>query len=222
MKKSNKVIILDNGHGQETPGKRSPDGLFREYKWTRDFAKILKTELEEWGYTVFILVPEDHDVGLTARATRANKICEEYGVQNCILLSIHNNAAGDGTKWYDATGWEAFTTIGKTKSDLLAELLYEEISWQNIKVRKDIVDGDSDKESSFTIIKKTLCPAVLTENLFMDSKNDVEFLNSEVGINKLLKAHVAGIRRYFEDPQGTRDSWLIDNISWEKYWSQKT
>ena len=218
----NKVIILDNGHGQETQGKRSPDGLFREYRWCRNFVKRLKTELEEWNYIVFNLVPEDHDVGLTARANRANKICERYGTQNCILISIHNNAAADGNQWYNATGWEAYTHPGKTKSDLLAELLYQEIDLLDIKTRKDTSDGDSDKEARFTILTKTHCPAVLTENMFMDSKKDIEFLNSEVGINKLLKAHVAGIRRYFEDPQGTHNTWLNRNTNWEKYWSQKT
>lgn len=222
MKKSNKIIILDNGHGQETPGKRSPDGLFREYRWCRDFVKRLKYELEIFGYTTIELVPEDDDISLSKRANRANEICKEYGVENCILISIHNNAAGDGAKWYEASGWECYTTPGTTKSDRLAELLYEEILWNNIKIRKDVSDGDYDKEANFTIIKKTLCPAVLTENLFMDSKKDVEFLNSEVGIIKLLKSHVGGIRRYFEDPQGSRDSWLMENIGWDNYWAQMT
>ena len=26
-------ILIDNGHGVETPGKRSPDGRFREYAY---------------------------------------------------------------------------------------------------------------------------------------------------------------------------------------------
>ena len=30
------LIMLDNGHGVETPGKRSPDGRLREYSYTRD------------------------------------------------------------------------------------------------------------------------------------------------------------------------------------------
>lgn len=216
-----KMIILDNGHGIETPGKRSPDGLFREYKWCRDFVKRLKLELEEWGYNVTILVPEDHDVRLSSRATRANNICKEYGIQNCILISIHNNAAGNGEEWYNATGWEAYTTHNKTKSDKLADLLYQEINLQDIKTRTDLSDGDYDKESNFTILYKTYCPAVITENMFMDSKEDVEFLNSETGILKLLKAHVAAIRRYFEDCYGTHDSWINDNQNWEKYWNIK-
>ena len=30
--KKNSIIISDNGHGLETLGKRSPDGMFREYE----------------------------------------------------------------------------------------------------------------------------------------------------------------------------------------------
>ena len=34
------------------------------------------------------------------------------------------------------------------------------------KIRSDWGDGDYDKENQFTILSKTLCPAVLTENFF--------------------------------------------------------
>nr|DAT77575.1 MAG TPA: MurNAc-LAA [Caudoviricetes sp.] len=30
------LVILDNGHGVNTPGKSSPDGRLREYKYTRE------------------------------------------------------------------------------------------------------------------------------------------------------------------------------------------
>lgn len=209
-----KVVILDNGHGENTSGKRSPDGLFREYQWTRMFVKRLKSLLEKEGYIVFDIVPEEQDISLTARANRANAIIAEYGAKSCVFISIHNNAAGNGNNWYKATGWEAFTTIGNTNSDRLAQLLYEEIELQNIKIRKDITDGDYDKECNYTVIFKTNCPAVLTENMFMDSKEDINFLNSEEGIEKLLNGHINGIRRFFEDRNGTHSSWLKikDNI----------
>ena len=213
-----KIIILDNGHGQETPGKRSPDGLFREYSWTRNFVQRLKYELEYFGYKTIILVTEDEDISLSERSSRVNDLCK---LHDCILVSIHNNAAGNGNAWYNVTGWEAYTSPGNTKSDILAELIYEEIEAEGIKTRKDNSDKDSDKEANFTILTKTKCPAVLTENMFMDSKIDIEFLNSEVGINKLLKAHTGGLRRYLECPERHRNDWLKDNIGWDEYWSQK-
>jgi N-acetylmuramoyl-L-alanine amidase len=220
-KSKDKLIILDNGHGITTPGKRSPDGNFREYKWCRDFVKLLKYELEEWGYNVALLVPEDDDISISARIVRANKLCDAYGVSNCILISIHNNAAGNGDKWYNVTGFEAYTSPGRTKSDTLAEFIYEEIEREGIKVRKDEADGDADKEATFSILSKTRCPAMLTENMFMDSERDVEFLNSDEGKDKLLKAHIIAIRRYFEDFSGTFDTWLSHNTNWTLYCNKR-
>jgi N-acetylmuramoyl-L-alanine amidase len=210
--RKNKIIILDNGHGQETPGKRSPDGLFREYRWTRMFVKRLKEKLEICGYTVFDIVPELTDIGLSTRAARANKICEKYGAGNCVFISIHCNAAGGDGKWHNATGWSAWTTNGKTNSDKLAELLCEECEVEGIKLRKDTSDGDKDWEKNFTVIYKTNCPAVLTENMFMDNHSDVEFLNSEEGIERLLRVHLFGIRRWFEDRTGSHDHWLAQQM----------
>ena len=195
--KKNKIVILDNGHGDETPGKRSPDGTFREWRWNRDFVKKLQVRLENEGYTVFVIVPEDNDISLTARANRANKIINEYGAGNCIFISIHVNAAGIGN-WMNATGWSAWTTKGKTNSDKLAECLCNACALEGIKLRTDISDGDKDYEANFTVIYKTNCPAVLTENLFMDNKSDLAILKSEEGIEKLLNIHVNGINAYFD------------------------
>ncbi len=37
---------------------------------------------------------------------------------NIILISLHVNAAGDGTKWMNATGWSCYTCKGQTESDI--------------------------------------------------------------------------------------------------------
>ena len=200
MTKNSKVIIIDNGHGIDTPGKCSPDKSFFEWRWNRMFANRLKYELDELGYNAIILVPEETDLGLTARATRANKICDAYGVGNCIFISVHCNAAGSDGQWHNATGWSAWTTVGKTNSDKLAECLCNECELEGIKLRKDMSDGDKDWEKNFTVIYKTKCPAVLTENMFMDSKTDLEFLKSDEGVRKLLNIHVGGIHKYFNGP----------------------
>lgn len=204
MKKSNEfwngwVVILDNGHGVNTPGKRSPDSSFFEWEWNRMFVKRLTPELEILGYKVFTIVTEDIDVGLSERANRANKIIAEYGADKCIFLSIHCNAAGNG-QWMDATGWSAWTTKGQNNSDKLAECLCDASEIVGIKLRKDLVDGDKDYEKNFTVIYKTNCPAVLVENMFMDSKSDLAFLQSEEGVEKLLNLHIIGIQKYFGEP----------------------
>ena len=42
-------ILLDNGHGFDTPGKRSPDGHFREYAYNRYLAFLIRERLSALG-----------------------------------------------------------------------------------------------------------------------------------------------------------------------------
>ena len=72
-------ILLDNGHGENTAGKRSPDGLFREYKYAREIAEDIERELRAKGYDVERIVKETIDVPLEERARRVNEICGRLG-----------------------------------------------------------------------------------------------------------------------------------------------
>ena len=100
-------VILDNGHGRDTAGKRSPDGRLREYAYTREMARRIAQDLKRQGIDVSLLVPEDTDVPLKERVERANRIYAETGKQ-AILVSIHVNAAGNGSTWFSARGWSVF------------------------------------------------------------------------------------------------------------------
>ncbi|MCS2601713.1 MULTISPECIES: N-acetylmuramoyl-L-alanine amidase [Bacteroides] len=190
-------ILIDNGHGENTPGKRSPDGKLREYLYAREIAESVERALRAKGYDVERIVHEIIDVPLAERARRVNEICARYGATNVLLVSIHCNAAGNG-EWMSARGWSAYTSKGKTKSDELATMLYEEAE-QNFagqKIRRDNSDGDPDWEENFYILVKTKCPAVLTENFFQDNKEDVAFLNSDEGKQAIIKTHVDAIIKY--------------------------
>lgn len=186
-------VLIDNGHGSNTKGKRSPDGRLMEYAYTREIADMLVYELKKLGIDAERIVREELDVPLSERCRRVN----EYKASEAILISIHCNAAGSGN-WMNARGWEAWTSVGKTKADKLATCLYnaaEEVL-DGMKIRKDTSDGDEDKESDFYILKHTKCPAVLTENLFQDNKEDVDFLLSAEGKKAIVNLHVQGIRKY--------------------------
>lgn len=207
-KKSNIKILIDNGHGTNTPGKRSPwcaakakpEIEFYEYKWNREIAKPIVDELVRRGYDAELLVKEENDISLTERANRVNAFCKKLGAANCILVSVHSNAAGNGSEWMKAKGWSAYTTKGTTKSDKLAEALYDEAE-KNFKgraIRKDMSDGDRDWEANFTIIYKSLCPSVLTENFFYDNPDDVSYILSASGREAVIKTHVDGIINYIK------------------------
>lgn len=203
-KKSRFVILIDNGHGNDTNGKRSPaepdypqGGRLLEYKYAREIASAVQSQLVSLCYDARLLVPETNDVSLTERARRANLVCAKEGSMNVILISIHCNAAGNG-QWLNARGWSAFTSRGTTRADAIANFLYAEAERQFVgqKIRKDMSDGDPDWEEGFYILRKTVCPAVLTENFFQDNKDDVEYLLSAEGRSAIIATHVNGIVNY--------------------------
>lgn len=202
-------VLIDNGHGKETAGKRSPDGTLREYQWAREIAERIEYELKSRHIDAERIVKEETDVPLSERVWRVNQIAERLGTDNVILISIHCNAAGSDNKWHDARGWSVWTSVGQTKSDKLATLLWAEMdarlsvykaSFNGSKTQKpmraDLSDGDPDLEANFYILKNSKCPAVLTENLFQDNEQDVKFLLTESGKKAIVDAHVAGILRY--------------------------
>ena len=164
--------------------------------------KKLKQQLKAEGYTnIYIVNPEDIDVPL---ATRKNRINNKYadarkkGMKG-FMISIHVNAAGNGP-WMNARGWSGWTSKGQTGGDKLADKLYEAanevLTPFNQRIRKDMSDGDPDWESNFYILKNTNCPACLTENMFQDNKEDVDWLLSEEGKQAITDIHVKGIKKY--------------------------
>lgn len=187
------TVILDAGHGMETPGKRSPkwpDGsqLF-EWEFNRDIVKRIQKQLDKSGIKYQILVPENKDISLQERVRRANKIYNDTK-KKCFGISVHANAGG-------GTGFEVYTSVGKTKSDDIATIVWEEmkIEFPSKKMRLDTSDGDVDKESNFYILKNTKSPFVLTENFFMDNYNDCQLILSESGRQKIANAHVRAIKK---------------------------
>lgn len=209
------IVILGTAHLGTTPGKCSPDGKFRECEYSREIVKMIKEDLYKKGITAVIdyepLQPNAKMKGATAkqeqsreltwRANYVNSLCSKYGTSNCIYVSVHVNAAGADGQWKSARGWSVYTSPGKTKSDTLATYLYNEAKSilppdSKYYVRSDFSDGDPDYESNFYVLTKTRCPAVLTENLFQDNKQDVTFLTSEEGKQKIVDIHVQGILKY--------------------------
>ena len=200
-----KTIILGTAHLKSTPGKCSPDKKFFEYKYSREVCKAVKAILEDSGYKVFIDIEDDdlpntnQSKELCLRCKVVNDLQKVY--KNCIYVSIHVNASSSDGKWHNATGWEAYTSVGVTSADRLVRYLYKaaEANLINKKIRTDFSDGDPDKEANFYVLKHTQCPAVLTENFFQDNKEDVEFLTSTLGFHQIVRLHVEGILNYVRD-----------------------
>lgn len=195
------TIILGTAHQKSIQGKCSPDGKFREYKYSREVVKAVCDILQSMGYRTLIDI-EDDDLGLSQqrelslRCSIVNELVKQY--KNCIYVSIHVNAAAADGKWHNATGWEVYTSVGKTKADELATCLYNAAKYnaQDKKMRTDYSDGDPDKEAHLYVLKHTNCPAVLTENFFQDNQKDVDYLTSDRGFHEIVRLHVEGILNY--------------------------
>lgn len=190
-------VLIDNGHGVETPGKRSPDGRLKEYLYTREIAGRVENQLKSTGIDAIRIVPEETDVPLSTRVERANRIYEESG-KKAILVSIHCNAMGSGAEWMPARGWSVFVGGNASfGSKRFASGMAQVAIKKQVKVRQP-----SKEELFWTadlyICRKTNCPAVLVENFFQDNKEDVEFLLSEQGKQCVTDITVEGIRNYLK------------------------
>ena len=189
-------ILIDNGHGVGTPGKRSPDCTLYEYEWNRREANMICDILQAEGYDAELLVPELQDISLAERCRRANK----YDKTKTILVSIHVNAAGDGVRWSTARGWSIWTTRGITEADKLAQCVWNVAKRTfapplSVRSYSGAYLGH-DFESNFYILLHAFCPAVLIENFFMDNKDDCAYLKTDAGLATCAEVAVAGIKEY--------------------------
>ena len=198
------IALIDNGHGRETPGKRSPDGRLREWLWTRETADILIAMLREKGIEARRIVPEERDVSIKGRCLRVNRVCAEAGKDNVLLVSLHLNAAGSGLDWREATGFTPW--VAKSASDRskrLARLLYGEAVRIGLRGNR-WMPKDRYFTANFGILRGTLCPAVLTENLFMDNRDEAAFLTTAKGKETIAALHAEAIQAYVNETKGNR------------------
>lgn len=199
---SKNTYILDPGHGGINPttwqyvtaGKRSPkwpDGsVYYEGVGNRQIAELVGQELRkrniDFAYTV---TPSDWtDVSLGTRVQRANMLAAKTP---CVLISIHSNAAASS----QANGFEVFTSPGQTKSDPLATVLFDEFgkAFPELNGRKNLQDGDPDKEELFTMVAGPKCPAMLIETMFHTNEKECKILMSETGRKRIAQAIVNAI-----------------------------
>lgn len=183
-------ICIDPGHGKNTPGKRSPDGAFREYEFNRAVAKRLKHHLERHGVSVFNScdIESPVDTPLADRCKNANNAKADY------YVSIHANAAGTGAEWMTARGWEIFYCAGSTKGRALAESIQKaSIPFLGLKDR-------GIKTNGLYVTKHTNMPAVLIEHGFYDNKAECELLKTTAFREKCAIADAKGILQYIGIP----------------------
>lgn len=218
MKKEEAVIILGTAHLATTPGKCSPDGQFREYAYSREIVGAVAAALRKEGYTVFTDYmapnPSPQMKGTTAKQEQnrelawrvdfVNSVCAKYGKANCIYVSIHNNAAGADGKWHDARGFSVYVSPKASEaSKVLARYINDAAKAEGQAVTGNrAVQPQGYWTSSLYVLNNTRCPAVLTENLFQDNREDVAYLLSPRGRDAIVGLHLEGIKEYIKEVAG--------------------
>lgn len=188
-------VLLDNGHGSDTRGKCSPDGRYYEWEWTRRAAGAIRERLLRDGIDCHLLVPEDTDVPLAERCRRSMAPANLY--PDAILVSLHSNASTMGYDWGRASGWSAWVSHNASeRSRRLASLLTDEARRRSLLGNR-ATPPEGYCTANYAICRDTPCPAVLTENMFHDNRDDVDFLLSDEGTGIIADLHVAAIKEYY-------------------------
>ena len=189
-------ILIDNGHGSNTAGKRSPDGKLREYAYCREIAQRLCDKLNANGYDAQRIVTEEKDISLKERCRRINAVCKQYGAKNCVSISIHLNAAGSDGKWHNAQGFSVYVSNNASSNSKRLAQIFTDTALELKLMGNRNIPKDKYWTANLAMCRDTNCPAVLTENLFQDNKYDAEYLLSDLGKNAIVQLHYLALIRY--------------------------
>lgn len=185
-------VILDRGHGVDTFGKESPDGLYKEWRWCNEFCKDLKDLLETNGFNVYFIEEDyEYDMPLSDRSYLANEYYNMH--KDSVLVSVHTNAYGNS--WNDASGFRVYAYSKESKGYALGKM-YLKTADELLSPYKIKVQMEPNVEPSFYILRKTKVPALLTENLFHTNKKDLSFIQSYKGRDTLLQVHLKALIEY--------------------------
>lgn len=210
-------IGLDDGHGKETAGKRTPDG-YRENEFNHGTKLFLVDELIRNGFIYTDCSPLRSDNSLQNRCDIANNAkCD-------LFISIHYNAMS--TVWNSNVGGiETYHYPSSTTGKRLAS----KVQYQLIKGTKMLNRGV--KTANFYVLRNTKMTAILVECGFMDNPVEAKLMKS-ISYRKECASEICrGICAYYGKnyiPESTPKvpyanqpnlKWLYDNgiITGEEY-----
>ncbi|MCY8234814.1 N-acetylmuramoyl-L-alanine amidase [Priestia endophytica] len=187
-----KRIWLDAGHGGHDPGAVA-NGL-QEKKLVLDMVLYAKRYLEANYKGVVVGLTRSTDVfySLSQRARKANDWKAD------VFVSAHINAGG-------GTGFETFAFPGaKGETRRFQQALHDEIL-TTMRAFGQVTDRGL-KQKNLAVVRETRMPAVLTENLFIDTKQDAAKLKDNDFVKAVGEAHARGIAKYLGLQEGENDN----------------
>lgn len=193
------LVILDDGHGENTQGKWSPpmNGVrFKENEFNAPVVAMMGAILMRHGVEVFYTAPEAEDIPLSTRCARATKHFNEAKADKACLISVHANADGMGETWTSANGIETFYHPKDPASKPLAELVQKEL------IAATGLRDRGVKTYNFQILREVpvALPCVLVECGFFTNRQEVELLKSKEYQQKVAVALCKAILSFFGIP----------------------
>lgn len=187
-----KIIAVDDGHGTNTSGKRTPAG-YKENEFNHYTKEFLIDELKRNNFKIVDCSPSRSDNSLEDRVKR-----ERNGKAD-IFISIHFNAMG--SKWQDkASGIETYYHgVGGVKGNgyKLAKLVHAELL-KGTKLKDRGVKSDGVLyNNGLYVLRETKSPAILVECGFMDNKKEAELMKSTSYRKECSQEIAKGICKYF-------------------------
>lgn len=170
-----KLIVLDPGHGGKDPGAVG-HGLQEKdinLKLTLIAGETLVKEYD--GVEVQYTRKDDTFVGLSERANIANNLKADY------FASFHSNALNGLVG-----GFQTYIHSNASQASKDAqEIIHSELKkFYALHGRRDA----GKLGANFAVLRETKMPAIMFENLFIDFKDDNDFLKDPVKVDSLGKA----------------------------------
>ncbi len=193
-----KLIAIDDGHGMNTAGKRTPffpgtKKFMHENEFNRAVADLLKVNLERCGFRTLMVAPGDSDVPLKTRTDTANKAKADF------YISIHANALNG--IWGNQQGVSTFHYPGSILSKKAATVIHNHLKQGTQQKDRGVI------AQNFHVLRETKMPAVLVECAFMDNLREANLLLSDAFRQECADEICKGICEYFGVPyKATQDS----------------
>jgi N-acetylmuramoyl-L-alanine amidase len=203
--RTNRIIVIDPGHGGANLGTRSVLNGSYEKEYTLDWAKRLMPILATNGWKVFLTRTTDVDISLTNRVTFADACKAD------LFLSLHFNAAPSPTDHVEA-GIETFcvTPTGMTSTlkrdfdddaSLIfpnnrfdAENLHYAIQVQRSLLKiSDARDHGVRRARFMTVLRGQNCPAILVEGGYLSNPREAKRVADPAYRQKLAEAVAAAL-----------------------------
>lgn len=197
------TICIDPGHGGHDPGALGPFGE-KEADVVLSTSLLLRDFLIAQGFRVVMTRSINVFIPLSERADFSNSAAADF------FLSLHCNSAERA----EARGIEIFTTPGETAADPFATDIFQSVltEFPDHLARKDLADGDPDKEAKFTVLTETRAPAALLEMEFIQSSWGAKFLSNPANQQRMALAIGRGIITHTNRSAGTRDIQIPDDL----------